>query len=1386
MVIKTFLKIFLLLIAPILVFGQNQIRFKNLTIDDGLSQNTVFCIFQDSRDFIWIGTEDGLNRYDGYEFRTFKNELNNPQSLQNNQVNVIFEDSSHNLLIGTADGFSIFDRRSETFTNLNTSFNQKELLTSDFITSIIKDNQARIWVGTYDGLKLYNPSSKKFIRYSEINENSSINKVQTLYKDRSNNIWVSIGNDLKYFDPDKKKFIPLPNVLKNNKQLLKSMIRVIREDKQGNIWFGTEQAGLFFYNLEANTCKNYFHNSLTQNSLPVNVVRDIFFDNDNKVWVGTRKGLSILDPEKETFTTYNYEKANPESLTHMSVLSMMKDNAGSIWVGTYAGGINIHSIFNSNFYKIGEKIGSYGVLNNRVISSILVEENEALWVGTEGGGLNYIDRNRKVNRYFPLPNDEGRISDNIIKSLAKSANGNLWIGGFDGLYYFDVKNESFKRINIKDEKLYQGRKQIYSLLSDGDRLWIGTNGGGLVFWDGFKKFETFMTVPENPNTINGNNVIAIAKDPDGDIWIGTERGLNYYSIKDKSFTRYYHQSENRSSISSNNITSIFIDSKDRIWVGTRGGGLNLFDKKKQSFKTINEDDGIANNVIRAINEDENGNLWISSNKGVSKLSLGTSNGSDVRVKKINNYTIIDGLQSNQFLSNSTAKGQSGELFFGGINGINSFFPKRMIRNMFKPHIVFTEFLVRSKPMKVGEVDSPLKESINENRNIVLEYNQNYITFKYAALNFINSQKNMYAYKLEGFLNDEWHYVGNQRTATYTNLPAGDYLFKVKATNNDGIWSDEIASVHIMILPPFWKTWWAYLSYILVIAGLLYFYYYNSLETAKLKNQLMYEHMNRDKEQELAQNKLSFFTNISHEIITPLTLILAPLEKLINTNAGNNILQNQLILMQRNSERLIRLITQLLDFRKFEAGRMTLQATESDIVGFVKEIAAAFESYANSSNVSLKVIAENTSIPAWFDRDKFEKILYNLLSNAFKFINEGGEVIITISEIIQERKKKIIKIEVEDNGTGISEQNLPHIFNQFNHFDDTGNRLGGTGIGLAFTKDLVQLHHGDIFVESIQAKDMNAGYTKFTVIIPISLQHLGKNEIIQKDSEDISSYYDSVNPLLQTEKQKDFVIKGLQDQPLIMLIVEDNNDLLHFLQSHFNKDFEVHLAADGKDGLSKALKLIPDIIISDVMMPYFSGTVLCSELKSDSRTSHIPVILLTARTPAIFKIEGFKTGADDYITKPFNLGILEARIWNLLESRKKLRERFSREVTLKPFNVPIASPDEKFLEKVMEYIQDNISEPTLSVDELGKVVNMNRVTLYRKIKALTNQTTIEFMRNVRLDRAAQLLERNQFNVNEVAYMIGFTSVDYFRKMFKDKFGCTPTEYASQVRSKVGNR
>lgn len=1335
-----------------------QLRFKHLGIAEGLSQSSVYCLYQDSKGFIWIGTFDGLSRYDGYNFRHFKYDQTRPFSMSSNEPIALGEDSEGNLLVGTSLGMDLFDCKLERFHKIVSSDKRNDF-NFRYAKLIKRDSKGNLWVATNKGLFRYD-EKQRVLHPVDLGKGPGRPSISAIAEDKDGILWLGSAKDVICYNPQSRRILPLPASLLQNPRYLKSFVHSIAIDSVQNVWIGTEKDGLLIWDRKSDVVENY--NSETGPlQISSDMVRAILFHN-GEAWIGTRNGLYTINGSRSAVKNYVVDKYDPYSISGNSVLCFMKDNAGSIWVGTFAGGLSIEHPGNENFSYINEQLGRQPGLSYKVVSSIKEDKDHNLWIATEGGGVNYYNTKNNTFQYIRVnPRAPHHINPEMVKAIHLDEKQNLWIGTLEGLFSYHQPSGKMLSYPLKETPKHLLDDVVYGIAGDEENTWIGTKGGLFQMYKN-GAFTRYRNKKEDPQSIISNDINTLMQDSEGGVWIGTEVGLSCLPKGRRQFVNYLKEYD--SVFNKNAILCIYEDDRRNIWIGTRGGGLKLLNKERNQFFTLDTAFGLSSNIVHGITQDKKGDLWVSFNQSIARITLGKAHGPFTKEEvQVVNYSVNNGLGSNEFLA-AACRRASGEVMFGGNNGIVQFHPDKLVINKVKAPVVFTSFSVKNKPVTIGGEHSPLEQSISYTDHITLTHDQAYFTLGFAALNYINSSTNQYAYMLEGLHGEtQWNYVGNQQTATYTNLDAGDYVFKVKAANNDGYWNEQYASLHITVLPPLWKTWYAYLFYLLVIGGILYIFWSHSIKTTRLKHEILLQQRSREKDQELAQRKLSFFTNISHEIKTPLTLILAPLEKLVDEEKGNNKVLNQLLLMQRNGERLMRLTDQLLDFRKFEAGHMQLQIAEQDIVQFIREVILSFDAYARQRNLKLTMQAAEPEMRVWFDHDKLEKVLFNLISNAVKFTPAGGRIKVSVKT----NEQRQVVISVEDNGAGIAPQHIGKIFNPFHHYNDTGLPISGTGIGLAFTKGLVSLHRGTIEVKSRQSTIDTPGETCFTVSFPMHAEQYVQSEISGNAPERPEPYIAEI-PLEEPEGE---------NNGQVMLIVEDNAEMLSFIASHFRQHYTVHEAIDGREGWKIATEVLPDIIISDVMMPGLSGTDLCRKLKKDERTSHIPVILLTARTPLVFQMEGFETGADDYVTKPFNLGLLQLRVNNLLASRALLRERYSKDIMLQPRNIAITSADEIFLEKVMAFIDANILEPTLNVEQLAKEVNMTRITLYRKIKALTNQTTIEFIRSVRLKRAAQLLTRNEFTVTEVAYMVGFSDVDYFRKWFKTEFGSTPRDYAA---------
>ena len=1364
------------------------IKFKRLKNENGLSKNTVYSTLQDEKGFMWFGSSDGIDRFDGYEFKDYGPLLLEQTGLGRAHVYSLVSDNVDNLWLSTEEGLCRFNLSEERFTLFkNIEGKPDSSLSNNYVTSLLVDNEGNLWVGTQGGLSRFDVEDQEFVHFEipvYAGEHER-NKPQGVYQDDQGIIWLGVQNGLWLFDPQQSRFVELPDVFSKYGFLDDVHVRVVVGDKTGRYWIGTENAGVFVYDPKDNLLKNL----TPADGLASMMIRDIHQVGENEIWIGTRNGLSIYDVSKDKITNHLYDKFTSSSLSNNSVRSILSDRQNNVWVTTYWGGINIYHPTSNNFHTYREELAFSTGLSHPVVGAVVEDKDGNLWIGTEGGGLNYHNRTSGLYEYYVSNGNERGLSNDNVKALALDDLGNLWVGTYAGLNYLNTKTGDFKNFRYQENDSNSISHNIIQCLSStSEGVWAGTNGGGLNFIKNSGEISRYVHDPADPNSLVYNNVLSLAQDNDGGLWIGTSRGLNYLKADRKNMVRVQIPLFQNSFAE---IISLHHDG-DRLWIGTSRKGILVYHISKGVFSYVGEKEGFMGSLAQGILTDAEGHVWVGTDKGLSKLKVHEDRGGHIHVEKILNFTEEDGLQGNQFKENACFQGGDGRLYFGGLNGLNEFVPERIVENTQEPSVYITDFQIKNKSVSAGLPGSPLEKHISDTEKVTLKFDEAFFTVGFTALNYISSGKNQYAFTLEGLKQYEsWNNLGGQRSVTFTGLDPGKYVLKIIASNNDGVWTTEGSELEIEILPPYWKTWWAYTLYASILSCLLYVYYYYSQKAFGLEHDLALEHLSRENEKELHQSKLRFFTNISHEIKTPLTLILAPIDNLLAQHQSNSKLQNQLMMMKRNGEHLTRLIQQLLDFRKLESGKMKVEMKKDNVVSFLHEIFVSFKGYAWDKNINFEFHKESDDIPVYFDKDKLEKVFYNLLSNAFKFTPDHGSVKLSVAtsekkvSLADGSKVNGVEIVVEDNGIGIPRQDLDKVFERFHRVEEADSEFSGTGIGLAFTKELVEQHFGAITVDSREPALGMEGFTRFCVTIPLDSPHLTENQIaVDAKPEFIIPQIkkaELANGRIAERKSK--IMEYFENEQPKMLVVEDNLEMQSLIVDFFVRDFDMAAAPNGLVGYESAVKHIPDIIISDVMMPLMDGIELAAKIKNDPFTSHIPLILLTARTPLLYKIEGLETGADDYITKPFDLNLLEARVWNLLESRQKLRVRYQKELILKPENIAINSADETFFDKIMTFIEENIAEPTLSVEEMGKYVGMSRVHLYRKIKAATGFSVVELMRRVRLQRAGQLLAENKFNVFEVAYMVGFQDQDYFRKCFKEFYGMTPTAYSAKNKSAV---
>jgi len=871
-----------------------------------------------------------------------------------------------------------------------------------------------------------------------------------------------------------------------------------------------------------------------------------------------------------------------------------------------------------------------------------------------------------------------------------------------------------------------------------------------------KERKVFKKIVFDPNNLTAglanNYCLTIEEDSYGMLWFGTYHGLTMYDPVNEHCKSFYSYEE--TGLSDFWIYSIHEDRNENLWVGT-SQGLNLLNRDNWTFTKFGDDQGFSRDIINGIMDDNRDYLWLSTNKGLIKFNPET--------RLVKKYSVQDGLQSDEFNHGSCYKLSSGEFLFGGVNGFTMFHPDRIVDVVEQPKVAITGLIFLNQKVLANTKDSPFKTHITETKEITLTHKQaKQFSFEYNAFEYLFPQKIQYRYKLDNY-HDDWIYTGNNRIATFTNLNTGNYIFRVTTTNSLGLWQEEGAYIKLTILPPFWLTWQAYVIYLGLLILIIVLYHHFSMKFLKLKTDLQLQQIENEKVHELENLKSQFFTNISHEFRTPITLIMLPLKELISNGKKMSwsVMKEQFTIMCRSSERLLRLVNQVLNFNKIEAGRLNLDKKDCDIIGFLQNIVESFAPMAAEKHIVLSLDSQLKTCYMSFDPIKLDMVIFNLLSNAFKYTPDNGKIAVRVSY----QNNNTIEIRVTDTGIGIPGNHLDHIFERFYQVSNLPSDTNpGAGIGLALSKEIVKLHNGEISVEST----VGSG-TCFTVHLPIEESTVYKDHSIEIISEVKNTDEETID---------DFSDENDEEQRLRVLIVEDDHDLRHYLHNELKSAYRIVEASNGKQGLQKAIELMPDLIISDIMMCEMDGIELCGKLKTTELTSHIPVILLTARDSEAYQLEGLETGADDYIFKPFNLQTFKAKINNTLETRRKLRERFSREIHIKPKDIVINSVDEQFLNRAIEIVESNISNSDFNVDAFSKSIGLSRVQLFRKIKGLTSETPVEFIQTIRLQRAAQLLEQSKLNVTQICYETGFNYPSHFAKLFKMKFGMLPKEYQKQ--------
>ena len=1326
----------------------NTFGFNQLTIKDGLSDGSITCLLQDKKGFIWIGTSNGLNKYDGYQISVYKHNLQQANSIGGNFIRCLYEDSKNNLWIGSKGGG--LSRMDLTTGRITTFRHEKQVnsLSYNDVSGIVEDPSGNLWIAVdRGGLDMFDPNTQTFTNYPPKHPSGELlnNAMTDIALDANNTLWLSSwGGGIYCFDTKSKTFSIHPQW--ENKANAKNIFD-INIDSKGIVWIASGDSGIYALDPKQNTCRQYLSTSSS--------VHSTFEDNEGKLWFATTKGgINILDPKNDKFSYIVADENSNNGLLSNLINCIYQDRSGNVWIGTSAG-VNFYSPLISQFGWI-RKEHKYPVsLSGEEVYALLKDRRNNIWVG----GINCIDKiepNRNsIKKCIMQPVDQSH-SFHIFQSFCEAKNGIIWIGSYTKfLLKYDPVTNLFSKIEIPSpSKMNVSYRNVYNIYEDWDHtLWLSTELGAInynpstgVFTPLFESKQ--IIYPEEKTHV-------IYRDRDLELWVGTEAGLRRYT-RDMKIIETYTQNDNPASITNHFITAIHEDLEGILWIGTMSG-LHRFDKKEKKFELIKRPNIDYGDPVFGLCEDKKGMLWMTTTTAIIKYN--PQNGSFYL------YDESDGLQNKGFHRGAFFQSEDGEVLFGGKDGFNAFYPGKLKINKQKPPVVITDFQIFNRSV-VPEEKGILSRLISETSKIKIKHSQSVISFQFCALNFVSSSKNRYQYKMEGF--DQGWISANQgqRSVTYTNLNPGEYTFLVKASNNDGIWNENPTALHITIQPPFWKTGYAYALYFIVLCGIIYLLFSYVMIRERDRNNLKIAKLEAKQIREIDDMKFNLFTNISHEFRTPLSLILGPLTQIIEKKNYKQEDEDLYVLMFRNSQRLLRLINQLLDFRKIEVGKLELNMKYDDIIRFITDLTSTFTFYAEEKNI--QYITTSNIVNSWlnFDPDKLDKILYNLISNAFQYTPEGGKIEVNLSETIEDNKK-YIQIQVSDTGIGIATEEKEKLFTAF--YQGKRRKIlrnEGSGIGLTLTKELVDLYQGKIKVES----NVEQGAV-FTVLLPV-------NE--EKPEKEVLSVF-NYSAQKEQDEQKLLPETEVMSSSNLILIVEDNADMRMYLERILSEQFKILVAKDGEEALKVASEYIPDLIISDIMMPVMDGLELLKALRKNESTNHIPIIFLTAKHTESYVLEGYKTGADDYITKPFSEEMLKIRIENLLLSRKKMWEQYKQSKDIDEYKEKLSENPKKqaFVKKINEIIIAHIAEPSFGIETLADELNMSLNQLFRKMKALMDTTPYSIILQVRMTQAAKLIEDGELNVSEIAFAVGYQELSNFSRAFKKYHNSSPRDYQKKL-------
>lgn len=1321
--------------------------FEHLSVKDGLSNNSVNCILQDREGFMWFGTNDGLDRYDGYTFIALKPSPNDPaHGFQNNQVSGLCEGQGNRLWVATLGGLHEVDKRTHrVIPHLIRATNADRW---NYQHSVFEDSRHRLWVSTLGGVARYEPARHRFTLFPVPHPAATI---KTVFEDPQHRLWVGTYEGLYLLDPSTGRYQPIPVPVAA--QAVQPTFIAFYLDKQQVLWMATASVGFGLFRLDLRHQPWHLEHYNPNGQInPFTFLNALHQDAEGMIWLATTTGLQRIDPIRHRVFTYRPDPNEPKGISSYTAQTVYHDRAGTLWVGT-DNGIDRQVVTNKPFrtYQIRPDRGTANLPENKVVA-LLPDDNDHFWISN---GYNVYRPAANRSQLVP-PEKLGSSGQykNYVQALLSDGVKGIWLGTWAGLYYFDQATGRYTHYPAEVPAEYISRAPT-------GEIWIGgevvPSSGIASFNPKTHRYTYFNYRPNDPNGLPDKYVHGLLVSHTGDVWVPfRKKGIARLNPKTGRFIHYTAGAEGR--LNSNDIQTIHEDRAGLIWIGTHQGGVNRFDPRTGLFSAITTRNGLPSNNIVGIISDRTGHLWLSTDKGLCRF--------DPRTNESRNYQTTNGLSSNDFLRNAVYR-QKDQLFFGSLNGVVYFNPDS-VRADTRP------FPVYITELKVSDKIWPLT-----NRVVTLNHDENFLSFSFAALTYTQSAQNQYAYQLVG-VDKNWVLSENRHFANYPNLSPGDYTFRVKATNGDGVWNTAGASLRVIIRPPWWATWWAYGLYALLAGGAVWSYI--RFYTNRIRQQQELELNRREAEQLKAVDELKnrFFANITHEFRTPLSLIISPVERLLEDNSFDAPVRQTLSLVQRNARQLLRLINQLLDLSKLEANRMTVLLMQGDVTAFVSQLADSFRQEAERKGVTLTCSIADLNQEYIFDADNWEKILTNLLSNALKFTGAGGQVTVTLKPNVLDGTDDIsgVLIRIADSGIGISPENLPHIFDRFYQVDNSHTRAyEGTGIGLALVNELIGLVGGTISVDSRPGVG-----TTFTLTLPVrrpvaESQMPSVNAAVRKKP--IVDQLPALTPDAPAVAADPLPVEDIK-APLVLL-VEDNDDLRGFLARSLAATYRILQAGDGEAGWQLTQTELPDIVITDVMMPRRDGYELTHLIKNHPDTDHIAVVMLTAKASHSSRIEGLQEGADAYLSKPFDLSELHLRLRNLVSHRQKLCDQYRQQFIQTSASSPINTVEDAFLHRVYELLENHLTDSSLDVHWLADQVAMSRKTLYRKIHSLLQLAPNELIRQYRLRKAADLL-RAGYSASQTAYLVGFKTPAYFTLVFKEFYQKTPTEFVASGHNK----